>query len=101
MDAVKACTKMFQSAAQSVDVALEVAADKSLDDLAIDYVSVDASRIDQIIINLLTNAVCPFTEHSAHDPTQVLRITNHLYLVLDQIYPERSYQKDHSGIGRL
>lgn len=58
IDALRACTKMFQSAAQNVDVELEVVADDSLQNLAIDFVLVDASRIDQIIINLLTNAVC-------------------------------------------
>lgn len=48
---------MFSSAAESAGIDLRLIADTSLEDLKIDYLQLDSNRVDQVLINLLTNAI--------------------------------------------
>lgn len=57
VQALQGCTKMFQASAQNSGIDLQFVVDSSLDDLGINWVQIDASRVNQVAINLLTNAV--------------------------------------------
>lgn len=48
---------MFHASAQGSDIDLQFVVDDSLNELGIDWVQIDASRVNQVAINLLTNAV--------------------------------------------
>jgi len=49
---------MFQASAQGSGIDLQFVVDDSLNELGINWVQIDASRVNQVAINLLTNAVC-------------------------------------------
>lgn len=48
---------MFDTELQSKSISTQVLADASIDELQIDYLNFDSSRVVQIFINLLTNAI--------------------------------------------
>lgn len=54
---VKHAAKMFESEAKAADVDLSFEVDQSYRDLEVDWVSLDPTRVLQILINLLTNAI--------------------------------------------
>lgn len=54
---VQDALKMFESEAQKAKVRLEFRQDQSVSDLGVDYVLLDPSRVLQVLINLLTNAI--------------------------------------------
>ena len=49
--------KIFETPAHSNDIALAIRPDKSLDKLGVEWVNMDPSRVLQILINLITNAI--------------------------------------------
>ena len=49
--------KMFEGESQTVDIQLNVQIDKSYKNLKIDYVRLDPTRLSQVLINLMTNAI--------------------------------------------
>lgn len=49
--------KMFEGECQTADVQLHVQVDKSYRSLSIDYVRLDPTRLSQVLINLMTNAI--------------------------------------------
>ncbi|KAJ9664672.1 hypothetical protein H2198_000018 [Neophaeococcomyces mojaviensis] len=49
--------KMFEAESQTVDIQLSVQVDKSYRNLKIDYVRLDPTRLSQVLINLMTNAI--------------------------------------------
>lgn len=54
---VKDALKMFEVEARRVDIELTSYVDKSYTDLNYDYLDLDPSRVKQVLINLLTNAL--------------------------------------------
>lgn len=54
---VNGALKMFEVEARRVDIELTSYVDKSYKDLAYDYLDIDPSRVQQVLINLLTNAL--------------------------------------------
>ena len=54
---VKEALKMFEVEARRVDINLSMVVDKSYRDLGITYLDFDPSRLKQVLINLLTNAL--------------------------------------------
>ncbi|KAF5562127.1 sensory transduction histidine kinase [Fusarium phyllophilum] len=54
---VNGALKMFEVEARRVDIELTSYVDKSYKDLAYDYLDLDPSRVQQVLINLLTNAL--------------------------------------------
>jgi PAS domain S-box-containing protein len=54
---VKDALKMFEVEARRVDIVLTSIVDKSFDQLGYDYLDLDPSRVKQVLINLLTNAL--------------------------------------------
>ena len=49
--------KMFEGESQTVDISVTVQIDKSYRDLNIDYIRLDPTRLSQVLINLMTNAI--------------------------------------------
>ncbi|KAI0169723.1 hypothetical protein GGR52DRAFT_479087 [Hypoxylon sp. FL1284] len=49
--------KMFEVEARRVDIELEMRVDRSYTDLSIEFLDLDPSRLKQVLINLLTNAL--------------------------------------------
>ncbi|KAK5095892.1 hypothetical protein LTR70_003211 [Exophiala xenobiotica] len=49
--------KMFEGESQTVDIQLSVQTDKSYRNLKVDYVRLDPTRLSQVLINLMTNAI--------------------------------------------
>lgn len=49
--------KMFENELRTADIALRFRVDKSMEDLKIDWVRLDPSRLLQVLINLTTNAI--------------------------------------------
>lgn len=49
--------KMFEGESNTVDIQLNVQVDKSYRNLKIDYVRLDPTRLSQVLINLMTNAI--------------------------------------------
>lgn len=54
---VKHAVKMFDSEAKAAGVELSFVVDQSYSDLGVDWVSLDPTRVLQVLINLLTNAI--------------------------------------------
>ncbi|KAK3397875.1 putative histidine kinase group protein [Sordaria brevicollis] len=54
---VKEALKMFEVEARRVDINLSMVVDKSYYDLGVKYLDFDPSRLKQVLINLLTNAL--------------------------------------------
>ncbi|KAK4931151.1 hypothetical protein LTR66_016056, partial [Elasticomyces elasticus] len=49
--------KMFEGELQTADIALDVRIDKSYQNLMVDWVRLDPTRLSQVLINLMTNAI--------------------------------------------
>ncbi|KAL9115986.1 MAG: hypothetical protein Q9227_000354 [Pyrenula ochraceoflavens] len=54
---IQRALKMFEGELQNADIELEFKVDKSVNDLGMEWVRVDPSRLLQILINLVTNAI--------------------------------------------
>ena len=54
---VQRALKMFEGELQTADISLELRVEKSIEDLQIDWVKLDPSRLLQVLINLTTNAI--------------------------------------------
>lgn len=49
--------KMFEGELQTADIALDIRIDRSYQALAVDWVRLDPTRLSQVLINLMTNAI--------------------------------------------
>lgn len=54
---VRRTVRMFEGESQTVDIQLSVQVDKSFKQLNIEWVRVDPTRLSQVLINLMTNAI--------------------------------------------
>lgn len=53
----KESLKMFEVEARRVDIDLRMKIDSSYEDLGLEFLELDPSRLKQVLINLLTNAL--------------------------------------------
>ena len=53
----KRTVKMFEGESQTADIQLSVQIDKSYRNLSVDWVRLDPTRLSQVLINLMTNAI--------------------------------------------
>lgn len=53
----KESLKMFEVEARRVDIDLRMKVDRSYEDLGLEFLELDPSRLKQVLINLLTNAL--------------------------------------------
>lgn len=57
LDIVREALKMFEVEARRVDIDLQMKIDPSYEQLGLEYLDLDPSRLKQVLINLLTNAL--------------------------------------------
>jgi CheY-like chemotaxis protein len=79
---INRATSMFKAEVQVKDMELRFDPQRSLDELNVDWVNMDPSRILQITVNLITNAI-KFTQNSETEK----RITVHLGASTEQPVP--------------
>jgi signal transduction histidine kinase/FixJ family two-component response regulator len=73
IEETRTAVNMFRVEARRVDIDLEMVVDRSYRDLDIDFLDLDPSRLKQILINLLTNALKFTMTQSARRVTITLR----------------------------
>jgi len=68
---VQQTLKMFQGELQTADIQMQVKTDASWEEMKLDWVKVDPSRLMQVLINLTTNAI----KFTTGQPTRSITIT--------------------------
>ena len=77
VDLAEKALKMFESEIESANIDAAVCVNESFTQMNIDEVILDPSRLLQVLINLITNAikVCDFSSHSLHRALISLQFT--------------------------